>query len=208
MMKHIDLMLQQLEHLLTQSALSQQTRVEVYNALSDLAYMVIGLEHPALNVKLIPRCMLKDNDYNPNNVAPPEYRLLKHSMKTDGVTMPVVVNQALGEEHCVIIDGYHRSQLLKHDLDLQHSLASYVPVVILNKREEERIATSVRHNMARGTHQVELTAQLVAKLKSMNVSDEEIGKEIGMDKEEVLRMQQVLGLAELFKDRDFSCSWK
>lgn len=70
-MKHIDLMLQQLEHLLTQSALSQQTRVEVYNALSDLAYMVIGLEHPALNVKLIPRSMLKDNDYNPNNVAPP-----------------------------------------------------------------------------------------------------------------------------------------
>ncbi|MGX9523144.1 IbrB-like domain-containing protein [Vibrio mediterranei] len=204
----ISTILCQLEHALSMAELSTYERVEIYNTLSDIAYRIVDLKHPILNVKLVSRSLVKNNDYNPNNVAPPEYRLLKHSMRKDGITMPVVVNGASTDATYTIIDGFHRSQLIKNDLELKESLSGYAPVVILDKKEDERIATSVRHNMARGTHQVELTAKLVAKLKNMDLSDAEIGKEIGMDREEVLRMQQTLGLAEMFRDRDFSTSWE
>ncbi|MFH0263841.1 IbrB-like domain-containing protein [Vibrio barjaei] len=168
----------------------------------------MGLTHPALNVRLVESHLVQDNDYNPNTVAPPEYRLLKHSIRSDGVTMPVVVGKHSDDGRYVVIDGAHRTRLIKTEPDINASLANYVPVVVLNKTFEERMSSSIRHNMARGEHQVELTASLVIKLKEMDWTDEKIGRELGMDKDEVLRMQQITGLAEAFKDRDFSKAWE
>ncbi|GAB7225129.1 ParB/RepB/Spo0J family partition protein [Vibrio owensii] len=188
--------------------LTIKERVAIFNLLSDLSSKIVGFTHPALNVKLVESHLVQDNDYNPNNVAPPEYRLLKHSIKSDGVTMPIVVGEHSDDGRYVVIDGAHRTRLIKTESDINVSLANYVPVVVLNKTCEERMSSSIRHNMARGEHQVELTANLVIKLREMDWSDEKIGRELGMDKDEVLRMQQITGLAEAFKDRSFSKAWE
>lgn len=188
--------------------LTIKERVAIFNLMSDLSSKIVGFPHPALNVKLVESHLVQDNDYNPNNVAPPEYRLLKHSIKSDGVTMPVVVGEHSDDGGYVVIDGAHRTRLIKTESDINASLANYVPVVVLNKTCEERMSSSIRHNMARGEHQVELTASLVIKLREMDWSDERIGRELGMDKDEVLRMQQITGLAEAFKDRSFSKAWE
>lgn len=190
------------------STLTMKDRVDIFNQLSDLSSTVVGLDHPVLNVKLVNTSQVQDNDYNPNAVAPPEFRLLKHSIKKDGLTMPIVVGRKRDEEGYVIIDGYHRTKIIKNDLAVNASLANYIPVVILDRSLDDRISSSIRHNMARGAHQVELTASLVVKLKEMAWTNEDIGKELGMDNDEVLRMQQITGLAEAFKNQSFSNAWE
>ncbi|MEC4726259.1 ParB/RepB/Spo0J family partition protein [Shewanella sp. D64] len=203
----IDLLIEQLNELdLTE--LSVRDRVTVFNKLSDLAAKIIQFKHPVLNVKLISSSQVKDNDYNPNTVAPPEFKLLRHSIKKDGVTMPIIVGKQSGSDDYVIIDGYHRSRILKQDLNIKQSLSSYMPVVILTKEIDDRMSSSIRHNVARGTHQVELTSQLVIKLRQMDWTNEDIGRELGMDKDEVLRMQQITGLADAFRHNSFSNAWK
>ena len=146
------------------SELNNKDRVDFFNMLSDLAYKMVGMQHPILNVKLIPASDVKDNNYNPNKMASPEFRLLKHSIKKDGITMPIVVSKK-DENESVIVDGFHRTKIIKNNMDIKNSLCSYIPVINLERTENERISTSVRHNMARGSHQVELTSKLVMKLK-------------------------------------------
>ena len=136
-------------------------------------------------------------------------KLLKLSIRKDGVTMPVVVaDQSDKKKPYVVVDGFHRTTIIQNDKEVNESLAGYVPVSKLNKSIEDRITSTVRHNMARGTHQVELSAKLVAMLKKHNWTNARIGMELGMDADEVLRLKQITGLAELFKDREFSNSWE
>ncbi|KFA94938.1 IbrB-like domain-containing protein [Vibrio sp. ER1A] len=189
-------------------SLNVEQRVQIFNLLSAFGAKLVPFDHPTLDVRLVKSDTLKDNDYNPNKVAPPEYKLLRHSIIQDGLTMPVVAGRQPHSKDLVIIDGYHRSRLLKSDPIINKSLGNYVPTVILNKELDERMSSSVRHNMARGAHQVELTAQLVMKLKKLDWSNEDIGRELGMDGDEVLRMQQVTGLAAAFKDNEFSMAWE
>ncbi|MFM2668475.1 ParB/RepB/Spo0J family partition protein [Vibrio mediterranei] len=203
-LKHVCVALSHLEA----CELSMENKVYIYNLLSDFAASLLPFEHPTLNVKLVKGEEITDNDYNPNVVAPPEYKLLQHSIVQDGLTMPIITCRQPDTNKLVIIDGAHRSRLLKSDPLLCKSLDHYIPVVILNKKLEQRISSSVRHNMARGAHQVELTAQLVMKLKSLDWSNEEIGKELGMDSDEILRMQQITGLATAFKNNEFSMAWE
>ena len=119
--------------------------------------------------------------------------------------MPVVV--AGDEKGYVVVDGSHRRQVAKNDAQVRESLGGYLPVVGLDKGIEDRITSTVRHNMARGTHQVELTAKLVTLLRKHDWTNERIGKELGMDPDEVLRLKQMQGLAEAFADREFSQAW-
>ncbi|AUI89012.1 chromosome partitioning protein ParB (plasmid) [Vibrio azureus] len=188
--------------------LSFKERVGIFNLISDLSSKLVGLSHPALNVRLVEAESIQDNDYNPNSVALPEYRLLKHSIRSDGLTMPVVVGKSPHNSGYVVIDGAHRTRIIKTESDINQSLANYIPVVVLDKGNEERMSSSIRHNMARGEHQVELTANLVMRLRQSEWTDEKIGQELGMDKDEVLRMQQITGLAEAFKDQNFSEAWE
>lgn len=184
-------------------------KVKIYNEINQQLYDWLGLEHPVLNIQLIKAEKLQGNDYNPNKVAPPEMKLLKLSIKKDGVTMPVVVaNQDKKKQPFVVVDGFHRTTVIKSDKSINESLAGYVPTSRLNKSIEDRITATVRHNMARGTHQVELSAKLVAMLKKHNWTNARIGMELGMDADEVLRLKQITGLAELFKDKEFSNSWE
>lgn len=188
--------------------LTVDEKVEIYNSISQQLYDWLGMKHPALNVQLVKADQVQGNDYNPNKVAPPEMKLLKLSIKKDGVTMPVVVaDQSNKKKPYVVVDGFHRTTVIQTDREINETLSGYVPVSKLNKSIEDRITSTVRHNMARGTHQVELSAKLVAMLKKHNWTNARIGMELGMDADEVLRLKQVTGLAELFADREFSNSW-
>lgn len=183
-------------------------KVQIYNEISQQLYDWLGMEHPVLNVQLVKVEEVEGNDYNPNKVAPPEMTLLNLSIQKDGFTMPVVVaDQDKKKTPYVVVDGFHRRTVANKNKKIYDSLNGYLPVSKLNKSIEERITSTVRHNMARGTHQVELSAKLVAMLKKHNWTNARIGMELGMDADEVLRLKQITGLAELFKDKNFSNSW-
>lgn len=185
------------------------TKVEVFNRLTQELYDFLGVQHPTLNVQLVKVDSVIGNDYNPNKVAPPEMKLLKLSIRKDGLTMPVVVCDTPKAAYpYTVVDGFHRTTVVQHNKDISDSLHGYIPVSRLNKDIEDRITATVRHNMARGTHQVELSAKLVTMLKKHNWTNARIGMELGMDADEVLRLKQITGLAEAFKDQEFSKSWE
>ena len=189
--------------------LSIDEKVQIFNQITQELYDWLGFNHPTLNVQLVPSDKVIGNDYNPNKVAPPEMKLLKLSIRKDGLTMPVVVCDSPSDKKhpYVVVDGFHRTSVVQHEKDVNDSLCGYVPVSRLNKSIEDRITATVRHNMARGTHQVELSAKLVTMLKKHNWTNARIGMELGMDADEVLRLKQITGLAEAFKDEEFSKSW-
>ncbi|CAM3232647.1 IbrB-like domain-containing protein [Vibrio neptunius] len=184
-----------------------ETWVELYNSMTSCLFKTIPALPPVCNVRLLPVNLIESNSYNPNKMARPEGKLLKQSIVIDGLTMPIIVNQLGQAESYILIDGFHRFELLKSHPELQ-PIPGYIPCVVFHKSIENSMSTSVRHNIARGVHQVELTSSLVITLRQLEWSNERICKELGMDNDEVLRMQQVSGLAAEFKDQKFSKSWE
>jgi len=191
---------------------SLEDRVAAYNCMvREAAELIpeIAAGHPALTPQLVPLDTVRGNEYNPNRVAPPEMRLLCHSILRDGVTMAVVVApDPESPGRVVVVDGFHRTTVVKGTPEVRDSLQGYLPVVRLEHDTANLMASTVRHNMARGAHMVELSAQLVATLTKHHWTNERIGEELGMDPDEVLRMKQVTGLAEAFADQAFSEAWE
>lgn len=149
------------------------------------------------------------NDYNPNTVAPPEMELLHTSIQEDGYTQPIVVYQHDGIYE--VVDGFHRNRVGKECADIKERIHGYLPVTVINDERHDkadRIASTIRHNRARGKHRVEAMSDIVLELKRRNWSDKKIGKELGMDEDEVLRLAQITGLAEMFSNREFSEAWE
>ena len=149
------------------------------------------------------------NDYNPNAVAPPEMKLLEHSIMSDGYTQPIVTWTKEGKRE--VIDGFHRTRVVKESANIRERLHDYAPVVTIKEDREgrnDRIASTIRHNRARGKHKVDSMSDIVVELKRRNWSPKKIGKELGMDQDEVLRLVQVSGLTEMFSDKEFSEAWK
>lgn len=149
------------------------------------------------------------NDYNPNSVAPPEMELLHTSIQEDGYTQPIVVWKH--DDIFEVVDGFHRNRVGKEYSDIRERIHGYLPVVVINNDREDkgdRIASTIRHNRARGKHKVEAMSDIVLDLKKRNWSDAKIAKELGMDADEVLRLAQIQGLAEMFSDREFSQAWE
>lgn len=152
---------------------------------------------------------VRANDYNPNSVAPPEMELLRLSIMEDGYTQPIVTN--LEEDVRIVIDGFHRNRVGKECDDVRDRIQGYLPVVQIRSTQvdkESRMASTIRHNRARGKHQVEAMTAIVLDLKRRNWSDTKIGKQLGMDQDEVLRLSQIGGLADAFTDREFSEAWE
>jgi ParB-like chromosome segregation protein Spo0J len=161
-------------------------------------------KHPVSNVVWIESDKVQANDYNPNKVAKPEMELLRLSIESDGYTQPIVVWE-IKENEYQVIDGFHR-HIVGKEMGLTH-----LPCVIINKNREnknDRIASTIRHNRARGKHTIDGMSNIVVELTRRNWNDKKIAKELGMDADEVLRLKQITGLAELFKDEDFSLSWE
>lgn len=149
------------------------------------------------------------NDYNPNKVAPPEMKLLQLSISEDGYTQPIV---GFWEgDHFEVVDGFHRNRVGKECKEIRERIKGCLPVTVINddrRDKADRIASTIRHNRARGKHVVTAMSDIVVDLKRRNWSDEKIAKELGMDPDEVLRLCQITGLMELFADNDFSPAWE
>lgn len=163
---------------------------------------------PVYNVQAIPIEKVQANNYNPNSVAPPEMKLLYTSIKEDGYTMPVVCYYLKEDDKYEIVDGFHRYTVMLKHKDIYERENGKLPIVVIDKDESNRMASTIRHNRARGTHSIELMVNIVNELVSSGMSDAWIAKNIGMDADELLRLKQIGGLTELFKDKEFSKSWE
>jgi ParB-like chromosome segregation protein Spo0J len=156
----------------------------------------------------VPIEKIQANSYNPNSVANPEMKLLYQSIKEDGYTMPVVCYYNKENDLYEIVDGFHRYTIMKSHKDIYDRENGLLPVAVIDKPIEDRIASTIRHNRARGTHQIDSMKYIIQFLIESNKKESWIKKHLGMDKEEVLRLKQLTGLAELFKNHEFSRSWE
>lgn len=164
-------------------------------------------QSPVYNVRPVPIEKIRANEYNPNNVAPPEMKLLYDSIKEDGYTMPIVCYYHAEDDMYEIVDGFHRYRIMLEHEDIRERENGMMPVSVIDKPIDERMASTIRHNRARGSHDVDLMSNIVRELHSIGRSDKWLAKHLGMDVDEITRLKQITGLADLFKDNDFSKSW-
>lgn len=185
-------------------------QVDVINRLREVIHDVSPLkEHPVDLVTWVKADTVVANDYNPNSVAPPEMELLHTSIAADGYTQPIVTNGE--DDQRVVVDGFHRNRVGREYPDVADSLHGYLPVVQIRSTAQDRgdrMASTIRHNRARGKHSVVKMTDIVLELKRRNWSDAKIAKQLGMDDDEVLRLSQIGGLADSFADRSFSDAWE
>ncbi len=162
---------------------------------------------PVYNVISVPIEKIEPNTYNPNSVAPPELKLLYDSIKEDGYTMPIVCYYIKEKHRYVIVDGFHRYRIMLDYHDIYERENGMLPVSIIDKSLDHRMASTIRHNRARGSHNVDLMSNIIKELHELGRSDAWISKHLGMDKDEILRLKQITGLASLFKDVKFGKAW-
>lgn len=162
------------------------------------------MKSPVYNVQAVPLEKIRANSYNPNSVAPPEMKLLELSIWEDGYTQPVVCYHVPDEDVYEIVDGYHRYTVMLTSKRVREREGGLLPIVVIDKDTSNRMASTIRHNRARGTHSIELMVNIVGELKAAGMSDAWILRHIGMDADELLRLKQLSGLAELFKNNEFS----
>lgn len=163
---------------------------------------------PAYRVIAVPVEKVVPNSYNPNTVAPPEMKLLYESIKNDGYTMPVVCYYDKFDDKYVIVDGFHRYRIMLEHADIYEREKGLLPVSVINKQLDQRIASTIRHNRARGNHDVDLMGNIVKELHELGRSDAWISRHLGMDRDEILRLKQITGLAALFRDVKFGQAWR
>jgi len=184
-------------------------KIASLNEIRELLHSVSPFhDEPVDYIKWVKADKIIANDYNPNKVAPPEMKLLEISIMADGYTQPIVTWPH--DDIVEVIDGFHRTRVGKESAEVSKRIMGYLPtVVIKNDRQEknDRIASTIRHNRARGKHIVDAMSEIVLELKNRNWKNERIARELGMDEEEILRLCQISGLEDIFKDDDFSKSW-
>ena len=161
------------------------------------------IEFPVLNVKMVDINKVVANDYNPNKVAPPEMQLLKHSIEEDGYTQPIVTYYDKERDIYIVVDGFHRYRVAKEYLDLKE-----IPIVTIDKDLENRMASTIRHNRARGTHQIVDMSHIVLTLTENGWNEEQISKHLGMELDEIIKLKQITGLKDAFANHTFSKSWE
>lgn len=165
------------------------------------------MKSPVYNVKAVPVDKIRANSYNPNSVAKPEMDLLYKSILEDGYTMPIVCYYIKEDDMYEIVDGFHRYTVMLNHEDIYDREGGKMPVVVIEKDISNRMASTIRHNRARGSHSIELMSNIVSELVESGMSDRWIMKNIGMDADELLRLKQVSGLATLFQDKEFNNAW-
>jgi hypothetical protein len=193
------------------SSLELDDQVNYLNELRSFLHEVSPFKNEPVDfVKWVKSDDVVANDYNPNKVAPPEMELLEVSILNDGYTQPIVTWANPEKGKTEVIDGFHRNRVGKESKVVKSRVKGYLPVVDIRKEQSsknDRIASTIRHNRARGKHQVDAMSEIVIELKNRNWSNSRISKQLGMDEEEVLRLCQISGLEHLFSDKDFSKAW-
>lgn len=182
-------------------------KVEAYNRAIEAAEALLPFTHPIAKVRWVHISEVQANDYNPNSVATNEMRLLHTSIKADGYTQPVVTirDEELGK--WVIVDGFHRYTVMRTQKDIQETTGGYLPIVVIDKPIADRIASTVRHNRARGKHSVMGMSSLVFQMLQEGRTDAEICNEIGLEAEELLRLKHITGFSKLMKDHEYTEAW-
>ncbi len=190
--------------------LPEDEAIDVINEAKKALHAVSPLrDEPVDCVLWVKADMVEANDYNPNKVAPPEMKLLERSITSDGYTQPIVTFPENGVY--TVVDGFHRHRVGKESKKVHKRVRGYLPVTLIRPAREgysDRVAATIRHNRARGKHQVQAMSEIIQDLARRNHSDEWISRELGMDADEVLRLKQISGLAEMFADREFSEAWQ
>lgn len=197
-------------HDLLSAPKNQHEQIDLINNLREIIHSYSPFKNEPVDfVKWVVNDKVKANDYNPNSVAPPEMQLLEVSIVNDGYTQPIVTWPK--EDNVEVIDGFHRNRIGKESSVVRERVMGYLPIVIIKKEREgknDRIASTIRHNRARGKHAVSAMSDIVIELKKRNWSEQRISKELGMDEDEILRLCQISGLAEAFENDDFSQAWE
>lgn len=190
-------------------ALPLQQKVMAINEIRTMLHECSPFKREPIDLVLwVPFDTVAGNDYNPNTVAPPEMKLLETSIQEDGYTQPIVSFK--NGDAFEVVDGFHRNRVGKESPIISERIQGYLPVTVINSGRGDRgdrIAATIRHNRARGKHQVQRMSEIVVELKRRNWSDSKIAQNLGMDEDEILRLCQVTGMRELFADADFSKSW-
>lgn len=185
-------------------------KVDIINSVREFIHELSPFKNEPVDfVKWVLAENVIANDYNPNKVAPPEMELLEISIMNDGYTQPVVTFP--NKNKIEVVDGFHRTRISKESKIVRERVLGYTPTVIIRKEQSDkndRIASTIRHNRARGKHQVDAMSEIILELKNRNWKNERIARELGMDEEEILRLCQITGLQDIFKDDDFSKSWE
>lgn len=185
-------------------------KIEFINLIREFIHELSPFKNePVDYVKWVKSENVVANDYNPNKVAPPEMELLEISIMNDGYTQPVVTFPK--DDKVEVVDGFHRTRVSKESKIVRQRVYGYTPTVIIRKEQQDkndRIASTIRHNRARGKHQIDAMSEIILELKNRNWKNERIARELGMDEEEILRLCQITGLQDIFKDDDFSKSWE
>lgn len=196
----------------TLKSLKVDEKVKIMNAIKVKMHEISPFKSEPVDCVLwVKNETVHANEYNPNAVAPPEMELLRLSISSDGYTQPIVSMLEDNLETREVIDGFHRNRVGKECEEIQKRVHGYLPVVTINEdrtKINDRVASTIRHNRARGKHKIDAMSDIVIDLKKRNWSDAKISKNLGMDADEVLRLCQIGGLAELFSDKDFSKSWE
>ena len=190
--------------------LTDDEAIETINQIKLMLHAVSPMKYEPVDCVLwVPAEQVQANDYNPNTVAPPEMKLLALSIEEDGYTQPIVTWQNNGCHE--VVDGFHRNRVGKEVAAVKKRIKGYLPVTTVNDNrldKGDRIASTIRHNRARGKHQVQGMSDVVLELKRRNWTDAKICRQLGMDPDEVLRLTQIQGLAEMFADQEFSEAWE
>jgi ParB-like chromosome segregation protein Spo0J len=192
------------------AGMDEETRIDAINEIRAALHEISPMKREPVDfVRWVRAEELHANDYNPNSVAAPEMRLLQLSIMSDGYTQPIVAwPDADGSFE--VIDGFHRNRVAREVGAVRKRVMGRLPIAVINAErtsKEDRIAATIRHNRARGKHAVDAMSDIVVDLARRNWSSEKIAKELGMEPDEVLRLKQVCGLAELFADHEFSEAW-
>lgn len=206
--KEVDRLLEELVSLVSSKSLRIQ--VSLLNKIRRRLHEISPFkEEPVDFVEWVMSERVEANDYNPNAVAPPEMKLLEHSIECDGYTQPIVSWKL--EDKREVVDGFHRNLVGKKSDIVKERIKGYLPIVSIKSEQtsrNNRIASTIRHNRARGKHKVESMSDIVIELKKRNWSDSRIAKELGMDQDEVLRLCQITGLTDVFDNQEFSKAWE
>lgn len=188
-----------------------EKKVEFINEIRSVLHEYSPFKNEPVDfVRWVKNDLVVANDYNPNKVAPPEMELLEVSIMNDGYTQPIVSWDNHEKNKIEVIDGFHRNRVGKESKVVNQRVKGYLPIVNIRTEQSgknDRIASTIRHNRARGKHQVDAMSEIVIELKNRNWSNKRISKQLGMDEEEVLRLCQVSGLEHLFSDKDFNRAW-
>jgi ParB-like chromosome segregation protein Spo0J len=191
------------------SELDLEDKISAINAIREEIHKISPFKtEPVDCVLWVKSESVKANDYNPNSVAPPEMQLLEHSIAQDGYTQPIV--SWVNNGHFEVVDGFHRNRVGKESAYVSERIKGFLPVTVINPEREkrgDRIASTIRHNRARGKHNVDSMSDIVVELKRRNWTNSRISRELGMDEDEILRLCQITGLSELFSDEEFSRAW-